>query len=135
MVSHETNTFSPISTDRGQFEARDLRYGGEILEAYRDTGTCLGGMIDGAAAARLQDLSARRHGRARARGGPAAGRRGRRAPAAHRRLPPAADAAAHRGPSHRAGPDAPALRSGRRDGAATGRDLDLGVRGVPAGRP
>jgi len=50
MVSHETNTFSPISTDRGQFEARDLRYGGEILEAYRDTGTCLGGMIDGAAA-------------------------------------------------------------------------------------
>src|SRR5438128_2385762 len=50
MVPHETNTFSPISTDRGQFEARDLRYGGEILEAYRDTGTCLGGMIDGAAA-------------------------------------------------------------------------------------
>jgi microcystin degradation protein MlrC len=50
MVSHETNTFSPISTDRGQFEARDLRYGGELLEAYRDTGTCLGGMIDGAAA-------------------------------------------------------------------------------------
>ncbi len=25
MVSHETNTFSPIPTDRGQFEARDLR--------------------------------------------------------------------------------------------------------------
>jgi microcystin degradation protein MlrC len=50
MVSHETNTFSPIRTDRGQFEARDLRYGGEILEAYRGTGTCLGGMIDGAAA-------------------------------------------------------------------------------------
>jgi len=50
MVSHETNTFSPLSTDRRQFEARDLRYGGEILEAYRGTGTCLGGMIDGAAA-------------------------------------------------------------------------------------
>jgi len=48
MVSHETNTFSPIRTDRRQFEARDLRYGGEILEAYRNTGTCLGGMIDGA---------------------------------------------------------------------------------------
>ncbi len=45
MVSHETNTFSTIPTDRGQFEARDLRYGGEILEAYRGTGTCLGGMI------------------------------------------------------------------------------------------
>jgi len=51
MVSHETNTFSPISTDRGQFEARGLHYGGELLEAYRDTGTCLGGMLDGAAAA------------------------------------------------------------------------------------
>lgn len=50
MVSHETNTFSPIATDRRQFEARDLRYGGEILEAYRATGTCLGGMIDAAEA-------------------------------------------------------------------------------------
>jgi microcystin degradation protein MlrC len=48
MVSHETNTFSPIRTDRRQFETRDLRYGGEILEAYRGTGTCLGGMIDAA---------------------------------------------------------------------------------------
>src|SRR5262245_25293979 len=45
MFSHETNTFSNISTDRRQFEARDLRYGGEILEAYRGTGTCLGGML------------------------------------------------------------------------------------------
>lgn len=50
MFSHETNTFSTIPTDRRQFEARDLRYGGEILEAYRSTGTCLGGMIDAAAA-------------------------------------------------------------------------------------
>ncbi len=50
MVSHETNTFSPLPTDRGQFEARGLHYGGEIIERYRDTGTCLGGMIDGAAA-------------------------------------------------------------------------------------
>jgi microcystin degradation protein MlrC len=48
MFSHETNTFSTIPTDRGQFEARDLRYGGEILEAYGGTGTCLGGMIDAA---------------------------------------------------------------------------------------
>src|SRR5213078_4276385 len=46
MFSHETNTFSTIPTDRRQFEARDLRYGGELLEAYRGTGTCLGGMID-----------------------------------------------------------------------------------------
>jgi len=50
MLSHETNTFSPIRTDRAQFEAHDLRYGGELLETYRGTGTCLGGMIDGAAA-------------------------------------------------------------------------------------
>lgn len=50
MFSHETNTFSPLPTDRPQFEARDLRYGGEILERFRGTGTCLGGMIDTAAA-------------------------------------------------------------------------------------
>ena len=45
MVSHETNTFSTIATDRRQFETRELHYGGELLERYRDTGTCLGGMI------------------------------------------------------------------------------------------
>ena len=50
MLAHETNTFSSIATDRRQFEARDLHYGGEVLEAYRDTGTCLGGMIAAAAA-------------------------------------------------------------------------------------
>jgi len=48
MLSHETNTFSNVPTDRAQFEARDLRYGGEIVETYRGTGTCLGGMIDAA---------------------------------------------------------------------------------------
>jgi len=46
MLSHETNTFSNIPTDRRQFEARNLHYGGEILEVFRNTGTCLGGMID-----------------------------------------------------------------------------------------
>ena len=51
MLSHETNTFSNVPTNRAQFEARDLRYGGEIIETYRGTGTCLGGMI--AAAERL----------------------------------------------------------------------------------
>ena len=49
MMSHETNTFSTIPTDRRQFEARDLRYGGEIVEHFRGTGTCLGGMIEAAA--------------------------------------------------------------------------------------
>jgi len=48
MFSHETNTFSNIPTDRKQFEAHGLRYGGEILETYRGTGTCLGGMIEAA---------------------------------------------------------------------------------------
>src|SRR5262249_54262176 len=46
MMSHETNTFSNVPADRRQFEARNLHYGGEILEAFSDTGTCLGGMID-----------------------------------------------------------------------------------------
>ena len=50
MLSHETNTFSTLATDRAQFQTRELRYGGEVLEVYRATGTCLGGMIDGAAA-------------------------------------------------------------------------------------
>src|SRR5262245_9025979 len=45
MMSHETNTFSTVPTDRAQFEARNLHFGGAILETYRDTGTCLGGMI------------------------------------------------------------------------------------------
>src|SRR5262245_5313713 len=48
MMSHETNTFSTIPTDRAQFEARHLHYGGEMIEVFRDTGTCLGGMIEAA---------------------------------------------------------------------------------------
>jgi len=48
MMSHETNTFSNIATDRRQFETRSLHYGGEIIETFRGTGTCLGGMIDAA---------------------------------------------------------------------------------------
>jgi microcystin degradation protein MlrC len=48
MFSHETNTFSTIPTDRRQFEAHGVHYGGEIVETYRGTGTCLGGMIEAA---------------------------------------------------------------------------------------
>jgi len=48
MLSHETNTFSNVPTDRAQFEARHLHYGGEIVETFRATGTCLGGMIEAA---------------------------------------------------------------------------------------
>jgi microcystin degradation protein MlrC len=50
MFAHETNTFSTIATDRRQFEARTLSYGGQILERYRGTGTCLGGMIEASGA-------------------------------------------------------------------------------------
>ena len=39
MMSHETNTFSNVPTDRAQFEVHDLRYGGEIIETYRGTGS------------------------------------------------------------------------------------------------
>ena len=46
MLAHETNTFSNIPTDRALFEAGHLHYGGEIVETFRGTGTCLGGMID-----------------------------------------------------------------------------------------
>ncbi|MBM4441951.1 MAG: M81 family metallopeptidase [Candidatus Rokubacteria bacterium] len=49
MLSHETNTFSTLATDRAAFSTRELRYGGEVLEVYRGTATCLGGMIAGAA--------------------------------------------------------------------------------------
>ena len=52
-LSHETNTFSNVPTDRAQFEAHDLRYGGEIVETFRGTGTCLGGMIGGRRAPRM----------------------------------------------------------------------------------
>jgi microcystin degradation protein MlrC len=48
MLAHETNTFSNLPTDRAQFEAGHLHYGGEIVETFRGTGTCLGGMIGAA---------------------------------------------------------------------------------------
>lgn len=48
MLSHETNTFSNVPTDRAQFEARNLHYGDDIVEAFRGTGTCLGGMLEAA---------------------------------------------------------------------------------------
>ncbi|MBI2526513.1 MAG: M81 family metallopeptidase [Candidatus Rokubacteria bacterium] len=48
MLSHETNTFSNVPADRAQFEARSLHYGDDVVEAFRGTGTCLGGMIEAA---------------------------------------------------------------------------------------
>ena len=34
MLSHETNTFSTLATDRAQFEKRELRYGGKVRKSY-----------------------------------------------------------------------------------------------------
>jgi microcystin degradation protein MlrC len=50
MFAHETNTFSTMPTGRRDFERCDLRYGGEVIERFANTNTCVGGMIDAAAA-------------------------------------------------------------------------------------
>src|SRR5437667_287958 len=124
MFSHETNTFSTIPTDRRQFEARDLRYGGELLEAYRGTGTCLGGMIEAAGARGVTLVpslaaAASPAGRVTADFYEATTRR------------PLDDL---RRPADRSGPDAAALRPRGRDGARpAGRD-DLDLRRLPARR-
>ena len=48
MMSHETNTFSPVKTDLARFSAgEDVPLSGEMaLSAYRDTASCLGGYIE-----------------------------------------------------------------------------------------
>ena len=48
MMSHETNTFSPVITDLDRFSAghgEPLR-GVAALEVYRGTASCLGGYIE-----------------------------------------------------------------------------------------
>ena len=47
-LSHETNTFSVVPTDRAAFERAGLRRGNEIPAALRDTATSFAGFIDGA---------------------------------------------------------------------------------------
>lgn len=49
MLSHETNTFSPMKTGWEAFSGRTLLRSEEIPRRYTDTRTCLGGMVDGAA--------------------------------------------------------------------------------------
>lgn len=49
-LSHETNTFSVVPTDRAAFERAGLRRGNEIPAALRDTATSFAGFIDGAEA-------------------------------------------------------------------------------------
>ena len=47
MMSHETNTFSPVVTDLERFSGGQSQplSGYEALEVYRDTASCLGGFI------------------------------------------------------------------------------------------
>ncbi|OED38583.1 microcystin degradation protein MlrC [Chromatiales bacterium (ex Bugula neritina AB1)] len=47
MMSHETNTFSPVITDLARFSGGRTQplSGNEALETYRDTASCLGGFI------------------------------------------------------------------------------------------
>ena len=53
MMKHETNTFSPVPTDLARFAKLGERplEGGEIIAAYRGTGSCMAGFIDVAEAA------------------------------------------------------------------------------------
>ena len=79
--------------------------------------------------ARLQDLSSRGHGRAGLRGDRAASRGDRRAHPADRGVPQASAPATPRKPGP--GPDAPALRPRRRDGAGPAGDLGVDLRRLP----
>lgn len=47
-LSHETNTFSSVTTDRAAFQRAGLRRGSEILSALRDTATSFAGFLDAA---------------------------------------------------------------------------------------
>ncbi len=47
-ISHETNSFSSVPTDRAAFQSLALQEGPAIIAAHRATNTEIGGMIDGA---------------------------------------------------------------------------------------
>jgi microcystin degradation protein MlrC len=46
---HESNTFNPLPTDRGAFEAQTLRYGPGCLDEWREAHHEVGGFLEGAA--------------------------------------------------------------------------------------
>ena len=46
---HESNTFTPLRTDRAAFEAQSLRYGPALLDEWRDAHHEVGGFIEAAA--------------------------------------------------------------------------------------
>ena len=48
MISHETNSFSPIRTDRERFSQRSLVFGADVLRAASGTRTGIGGYVDAA---------------------------------------------------------------------------------------
>lgn len=45
-ISHETHTFSPIRTDREEFQKRTIVAGEEIIDKYAGTKTAIGGFLD-----------------------------------------------------------------------------------------
>jgi microcystin degradation protein MlrC len=47
---HESNTFNPLRTDRGAFEAQSLSFGPDLLGEWRDAHHEVGGFIEAAAA-------------------------------------------------------------------------------------
>lgn len=47
-ISHETNTFTPVTTSLRSFKERFYMRGNEIIENFRETNTPIGGFIDGA---------------------------------------------------------------------------------------
>ena len=54
MLMHETNVFSSVRTELRHFQERTLLYGQEMLDTLRDTRTSVGGVIDAAAANRIE---------------------------------------------------------------------------------
>ena len=48
MMSHETNTFSPVVTDLDRFSGGrpEPLSGAQAIAVYRDTASCLGGFIE-----------------------------------------------------------------------------------------
>ena len=50
MLSHETNTFSPVRTELRHFKERSLFYGEDMFKEFRGTKTSVGGVMDAAAA-------------------------------------------------------------------------------------
>ena len=48
MMSHETNTFSPVITDLDRFSGgrSEPMQGGQVVSVYSDTASCLGGYIE-----------------------------------------------------------------------------------------